>query len=288
MLLALKGLGLQRDVLGEGVQRGQSLLGPLCHLLERPQRCELLLDLPRGIRRALGVLVRFARRVPDAGVVLGQLLGHAAQLLDLRARGRERLHRLPRVGHHGARLDAGGLERLALLARGVERGLCPRHLGGQRAERRLQLAQFAVRRQHAVHDALRRVDVQLEGVDPPADFVGRLRRAVDLRELTGHFLQLRRSGVGLAVDGLEALAEMGDPRPPAVQLAEHRAERHPLLARGVQEFTKFFSRIARGFALRDGTDLLQRLEHAGLSRLSRPPARRPASRRQRRWYRSRE
>ena len=76
-------LALLRDVLGEGVERREALLGALAQLVEPRQRPELALDVLDGGHRRGRVLARFARRLADLAVILRQRRRRRAHLIEL-------------------------------------------------------------------------------------------------------------------------------------------------------------------------------------------------------------
>ena len=60
LLLGFKRFGFVRDVLGEGIDRAEPLLGALAQLVELGERAELLLDLFDSGHRRRRVLARLA------------------------------------------------------------------------------------------------------------------------------------------------------------------------------------------------------------------------------------
>ena len=123
VLLGLEGLGLLRDVFGEGVQRREALLGVLAELLQLHQRSELLLDLLDRFHRRRGIVLRFCRRLPKAPELRAQLRARGADGIELAL---QRGHAFDRLCHFGGRQlqqRAQIFKRGAFLAKGLDGGL---------------------------------------------------------------------------------------------------------------------------------------------------------------------
>jgi hypothetical protein len=83
VLLVFERLGFLADVLGERIERRHTLLGRLAHLLQLGERAEFLLDVLHDLHRRVGLVVRLARELFQPAVILRELPGKRAQLVEV-------------------------------------------------------------------------------------------------------------------------------------------------------------------------------------------------------------
>ena len=182
VLLALERLGLVGNVLGERVQRCQSLFGALAQLVQPRKRSKLVLHFLDGRHRRGRVLARGARSVADLVVILRQRRGNEPDLIEVgperRRVGNRLLHVVLGLAKLGAHLFEGG----AFLLQRVDRRLRLQRLGREMLHRLAVLLQLAVR----TDGFLRRL-LRLSG-----GFLQRLDALVDFGQLLGAIVERRK------------------------------------------------------------------------------------------------
>ena len=146
VLLVLERLDLLGDVLGERVERRHPLFRRLAHLLELGERAEPLLDVLDHLDGRVGLVVRLAREILELAVVLGELAGHRAELLEVGLQPLGALVRRLDLGLRLAQLLAELVERGLVLLQRLEAGARLQRLRRQALERLLVLLQLAVGR----------------------------------------------------------------------------------------------------------------------------------------------
>ena len=256
VLLVVERLDLLRDVLGERVERRHPLLGRLAHLLELGERAEALLDVLDHLDGRVRLVVRFAGEVLELGVVLRELAGHRAELVEVGLEGFGPLVRRLDLGLRLAEMLAEIVERRLVFLERVEAGACLERLRRQALERLLVLLQLAVRRGEPGGLLLGVTDGIGERLDAGVD---RLELGGALRGLlqpVGDLVEARVRLTRLLLDFLQRLAGRGELRAVQLHLREHGAQRRALFLRGRNQRLQFVSLLLAGRAA-----LLECVEH---------------------------
>jgi hypothetical protein len=211
-------------VLGEGVERGQLLLGRLAQLLELHQRPELLLHVLYRIGRSDGVFPGGANGVAQLGVVLSELRRGAAHLIELAAQGGGVVDRRLDLGLRLAQLVAELLERGALLLDRIDAGLRLERLRRELLHLASMRLEVAVGTHQLLGRLLRRGRRVDERVDAFLDLVERVGAQLDAVQALGNLIELLGGRRGLLLDLLQRLPHLRQLGAAHGNLGEHGAE----------------------------------------------------------------
>ncbi len=239
VLLGLERLGLLRDVLGEGVERGETLFGVLAELLELHQRPELLLDFLHRLGRRRRIFPGLARGLADALELVGQLAADGADGVELALERRHAFHRLRDFRGGRPQQHAQVVVGRLLFSECFNRGLGFERLRRQLVHGQPMLLQVAVRRRDLFRHALGFVHLFEQAADPRLDLLEALGALVVPGDLLAELVELFQRELGFLADLVERLAGLGELRGAARHLREHRAQRRALVARLGDEGLQF-------------------------------------------------
>ena len=192
LLLAFDRFGLERDALGEGVERDQALIGVLPQRLELRERPKLLLRLPDRGHRGGRVFARRPRGFADPGPLFRQSAGHPAKLLELVVERAGALHRLLELGLRRAQLASQILERRVLIFESAKTRMRLPRLNRELVDRLPMLPRLAIESGRFPETLLRLPGRFLEILDLPANLLELPGAAVERREALADLFEFRR------------------------------------------------------------------------------------------------
>ena len=202
-LLVLDRFGLERDALGEGIERHQTLFCVLTQLLELRERSELLFHDLDCRHRGGGVFARQPRGLAQPGTVLRQAARHLVDVLELALERAGVVDRLLDLGLRRAQLTAQPLELRVLRSQSVEGRVCLSRLRRKLLDRLAMLCELAIGG-HRRRDALLRLPGGVfETLDLPLELFKLAGAAVERREPLADILERRRQVGHLFDDVIE-------------------------------------------------------------------------------------